>query len=249
MCWMLNRLRAILICLALSLASSGAARAEPQGFQRAVSQAVVDYDAGRFAEARVHFTEAHALSPSARTLRALGMVEFELHHYVESVTYLEQALASRVKPLDAALRAEAESVLSRAHNETARIRVVLNPAEATLRVDEAAALATSPLVLAPGAHLVEASAPGRKSERRELVLSAGEQRTLEIALTPLPALSEAPNASRSERALLKNPWLWSGVGVAAAALITGLAVGLSARDGTQPAPAYGGDTGMVLNGP
>jgi tetratricopeptide (TPR) repeat protein len=250
MCWMLDRLlSATLIYLALLPALLANARAEPQGFQRTINQAVAEYDAGRFAEARVHFSEAHALSPSARTLRALGMVEFELHHYVESVTYLEQALLSQVKPLDAALRAEAERVLGRAHGEIARLRVILNPAEATLRVDDAAALASSQLVLAPGPHVIEASAPGRQSERRELRLSAGEQQRLEIALTPLPLADGAPAASRSERALIKNPWLWSGVGVAAAALITGLAIGLSARDGTQPAPAYGGDTGMVLSGP
>ena len=73
-------LGALAVCLALSHWLTPSARADAPGFQRAINAAIADFEAGRFEQARTHFAEAHALSPSARTLRALGMVEFELRH-------------------------------------------------------------------------------------------------------------------------------------------------------------------------
>jgi tetratricopeptide (TPR) repeat protein len=247
------------LCVALTLSAPASARADSKEFQRVIGDAVALFEAGRFEAARARFAEAHALAPSARTLRALGMVEFELHHYADSVSYLEQALAARVKPLDEALRREAEEVLVRAQKECARLRLAISPAGASVRVDgtarfdsradpSAATGVDQVLTLMPGEHLLEASAPGRKSERLDLALRAGEERTVSLALAPLVQAEAAPARKGSEPGLIANPWLWSGVGVAAAALITGLAVGLSGG-GARTARTYGGDTGAVLSGP
>lgn len=235
------------LSLALLLAPTEV-QADNAAFQRVIDDAVALFEAGRFDAARVRFAEAHALAPSARTLRALGMVEFELRHYPESVSYLEQALSSGVKPLDEALRREAEQVLLRARKETARLRLAISPAHADVRVDGAHSGVDQVWTVSPGPHLVEASASGRESERLDLALLAGEERAVTLALAPLAQVEAPADGPRSERRLLTNPWLWSGVGVAAAALITGLAVGLSGG-GTRTARTYGGDTGAVLSAP
>jgi hypothetical protein len=70
------------------------------------------------ARAREELRRAHAIFPNARTLRGLGMVEFELRSYVQSVQLLEQALAASVKPLDGKLRTDTEALLARAQRRS-----------------------------------------------------------------------------------------------------------------------------------
>jgi tetratricopeptide (TPR) repeat protein len=225
-----------------------AAEEPDAAFQRSISRAVTEFDAGHFAEAQRYFREAHALQPSARTLRALGMVAFELRAFAESVQFLEQALDSPIKPLDPALRKEAQSVLERALKATSRVRIVLSPADAQLSIDGTPALSGSnnTLTLDPGVHALSVRSPGRKPLDTDVRLEPGEDRTLTLALTPEVKVHED---AREARPLYKNPWLWSGVGVVVVGVVTGLAVGLSGRDTTRPEPAFGGDTGAVLTGP
>jgi tetratricopeptide (TPR) repeat protein len=243
-------------CFLLLLGAVSRASAESPDYQRAIAEAVAHFDARRYHEAREFFAEAHALSPSARTLRALGLVEFELRNYLESIAYLEQALAATQKPLDAALRREATDVLVRAKRHVSLLRIAVTPADATLVVDGAPRLARSEggLTLLPGEHRIEASAAGRRSESTVVRLAPGEERNLSFSLAPEPEplASAAPgrdDARRPSRPLLRNPWLWSGAGVAVVALVTGLVVGLGARDSVREAPAYGGDTGAILSAP
>ncbi|HEX6241091.1 MAG TPA: tetratricopeptide repeat protein, partial [Polyangiales bacterium] len=226
------------------------AEAQPDPLQRTLQQAVEEFDAGRFVEAQAHFREAHALSPSARTLRALGMVAFELHDYAACVSYLEQALASTVKPLDASLRREAKAVLARAEKSVARVVFQLSPRDAQLRVDEAPVLVSegSPVALNPGHHVIAVQAAGRSPLDTEIVLQPGEERVLSLALAP-EAQPRGDEDARSGRPLYKNPWLWTGVGVLVVGTVTGLAVGLSRDPEERPVPAVGGDTGAVLTGP
>lgn len=239
----------MLLIAALSLnALPCAADAPDAAFQRSIERAVTEFDAGHFAEAQRHFREAHALSPSARTLRALGMVAFELRAFAESVHFLEQALDSPIKPLDPALRKEAKAILERALKATSRVRIVLSPADAQLSIDGTPALSgqENTLTLDPGVHALSVRAAGRKPLDTDVRLEPGEDRTLTLALTPEVKVHEEAHEARP---LYKNPWLWGGVGVVVIGAVTGLAVGLSGRDKTRPEPAFGGDTGAVLTGP
>src|SRR5688572_7254192 len=57
---------------------------ENPDYKRAVEEALKEYGLGHFEEARSLFRRAHGIYPNARTLRGLGMVEFELRHYVRA---------------------------------------------------------------------------------------------------------------------------------------------------------------------
>ena len=94
-------------------ASAQAAKREapPPGYSETISDAVHELELGNFAEAREQFRRAHAVSPNARTLRGLGVTEFELRNYGESAELLQQALDSDVKPLEGKLRSDAEKLL------------------------------------------------------------------------------------------------------------------------------------------
>ena len=60
------------------VASTAAAQAEP--YQDVVREGIHEFTAGNFVEARTLFERAHALKPSARTFRGLGLISYELKH-------------------------------------------------------------------------------------------------------------------------------------------------------------------------
>lgn len=242
-----------LVCLtvlvwtvAVQTGSAQDARATARAYQRLIDEAVVEFEASHFGEARALFARAHALTPNARTLRALGMVEFELRNYIDSSSYLEQALASQVKPLDGALRADTEQLLQRTRRFVGYLKLQVTPADAVLLIDGVATpyRAEHPLQLNIGEHTLELSAPGRHNERRTVQLVGGEERILQIALTP-----EQTAQPQESVPLRKNKWLWTGVGLAVVGLAVGLGVGLRRDDTRRPREAFGGDTGAVLVGP
>src|SRR5262245_5849943 len=66
-----------------------------------------------WAEAKAEFERAHAVVPSARALRGLGVVSYQMGDYPESYRLLRSALAESSRPLDELLRAATEMLLAR----------------------------------------------------------------------------------------------------------------------------------------
>lgn len=219
----------------------------PPGYSEAVAQAVAELDANNFPEAREEFRRAHALFPNARTLRGLGMVEFELRNYVESVRLLEQSLASTTKPLDGSLRKETSALLERARRYVGEIKVEVEPANATVTLDGAAidVPRSRTLTLEVGEHTFEARATERAPLRRIVQLSGGAHMTVRLALTKLQAgpvkstvrgAEDAPPGNtdpaqpRSEQTpAYKKWWVWTMVAVVVAGGATASAL-LLTRD-------------------
>jgi tetratricopeptide (TPR) repeat protein len=194
----------LLLTLGRGLAPASAAAQEPSaevpGYREAVTEALAEFDAGHFLEARRHFTRAHELFPNARTLRGLGVVAYELRHYADSVRFCEQALAARTKPLEGPLREGTERLLVRARNLVAQLTIRAQPASTQVAVDGATPrpLSAAPMLLDPGDHQLEFEAPGFAPERRALTVIGGESESWKIALRSLrPDGTAEP---RSERA-------------------------------------------------
>jgi hypothetical protein len=57
----------------------------PLAYRETIAEALEEYQAQNYLEAYALFARAHALWPSARTFRGLGVVSFELHRYSEKV--------------------------------------------------------------------------------------------------------------------------------------------------------------------
>ena len=220
---------------------------EPEGYRALIDEAVNEYEARHFVEARALFSQANALYPNARALRGLGMAEFELRSYADAVHALGQALTSDVKPLDEALRAETERLRERARSFVATLTLTLSPSDAHVLVD-GAPVALGPdgtLLLEVGAHAIEVRADGHATERLVRRYKGGESEQLRIALAPegapmapltLAGVAQPTRDEASKRPLYKSPWLWTGVGVGVAALATGLALGLASGGGGTRAP-------------
>ena len=249
---------------AVAQKSQGETDPEAPGYRALIDEAVSEYEAGNFEESRALFGQAHALMPSARTLRGLGMAEFELRNYTSSAGYLEQALASRSRPLDGELREKTEVLLERANRFIGRFTLDLEPRSADIELDgDPADLdAQRTLVLAAGDHTLEVTAPGRAAARRTLRVRGGELQTLRIVLPELAAVAPsaatlpAQSQGRAELtadtddggSVFESPWFW----VALSAVVVGgaVAVGVVAFGSEdKTAAAYRGDSNVLLGGP
>ena len=188
-----------------------------------------ELELGNFAEAKAQFLAVHKLYPNARTHRALGMVEYELKNYPESIAQLEQALSSRVRPLEGRLREDTEKLLVQARSYVGRVTLDVRPDPATLLVDGVPAPpATRTLLLTLGEHALEFTAPGRVSEKRRMYIQGGDETQLHVVLPPEVTHTE-PEVTRTERQAVRcartrgfgpqSAWPWPGTAV-------GLALGL-----------------------
>ena len=229
-----------------------AAAAESPAYRELIDSAISEYEARNFLEARALFARAHALYGNARTFRGLGMVAFELREYPDSVAMLEEALASKVKPLEGDLRARTEELLARARSFVATVRLVVQPPDARLRIDGDVVVTiaqAATLRLSVGEHVLEVDAPGYTPERKTLEVVGGDDRTLTIALgravaTPAEAAraaSSQPGGPRTaardeddEAGVLTSPWFWTGAAVVAAA---GVVAAFLVLDGQEEAEA------------
>jgi hypothetical protein len=243
-----------LLFLLLSTASTRLSAqdvAEPPEYRATIREALSEYHARNFPEARALFAQAHRLLPNARSLRGLGMTAFELRNYRESIMFLQEALASPVKPLEGGLRAETERLLKRAERFVGRLQLLLTPSDARILLDGSAVerVGSEPLILEIGVHSLEFQADGYAPETRTIDIHGRESESWTVALAKLPEPvvasprevaeqaqgepqqpSEAPPPpAPMARPLRKNPWLWGGVGAAAlVGIVTGIV--LATRD-------------------
>jgi tetratricopeptide (TPR) repeat protein len=220
-----------------------AAEAEtPPGYTTAVDRAFDEFALGNYAEARTHFLTAHRLLPNARTLRALGMVDFEEKRYRAAIDWLDQALASQVRPLTPEQRAHVGGLIAQARDYVARYRFVITPPHAKLLIDGAVSDLREELWLDVGTHELEVRAEGHLTQRRHLLVTGQRDQTVRIDLSAEQAASGA-NELRTKRRRIA----WSS---AAALLVAGVATALVVqltREPKQREPS--GDTSLPIPDP
>jgi hypothetical protein len=232
-------------CLAMLLvapARAGAQSAAKDEYPKLAEEAVREFNAGNFAEARALFERAHALKPNARTLRGLGLCSFELRHYVQAISELESALHDTRNPLNKSQRREVSDVLGRAQRYVVRVEVELAPAEATLLLD-GTPVSGRELVLDLGDYTLIARAPGYQEASMKLQVEGGDARKVRLELLPLnlrvsaPPQAENGNATTAADATGPSPladrsterhgsvfgkwWFWTAVGVVVAGGVVG----------------------------
>lgn len=211
-----------------------------------VEAALEEYQRGHFEEARGLFQHAHELAPSARTLRGLGMVEFELRHYVRASELLEASLIDARKPLTDGQRAEVEKLLRRTRTFVARYTVVIEPAsaEATLELDgaEVELDARRSLTISIGEHTLTVRAPGYTTLARRLDATGGEVATLPLVLSA-EARTTPGTTSGTPLPRVTHPHRVLGtvlVSVGGLAVAAGVALGVVALSRAKDAPTQDG---------
>lgn len=189
-----------------AIAQSQELRRWPE-YREQIRKALHEYDLGNWHEAKLYFSDAHAIYPNARTLRGLGLTAYALRNYVEAVGFLGQALVNEVQPLSGDLRPNVSELLGLARRFVANVRLDLEPNTAMVRVDERMAQRDldGSIWLDPGPHELVASAPGFESVSRRLNLDAGGQADLTLRLpasVPVtsPAMAPPPSAAEARAA-------------------------------------------------
>lgn len=227
------------------------------GYDALIKEALAEFDAGNFAEARALFEKAHGLKPSARTLRALAMTSFELKRYVRCVMELEASLQDGRQALAEAQRDQAHELLVKARRYVGKVKLVVKPSKARIFVDDR--LVESPeLLLDLGSYRVSVRAKGYRDADLKLVVDGGEDTTQTIELAPTAARAEgavtstatAPvltvsdagareQASSRAAPLHRQWWFWTGL----ATVAVGSAVALAIAFGDPRDPPYRGSAG------
>jgi len=217
----------------------------PEAYRSAAVLGYKEFERGNYVEARAKFLEAHEVYPNARSLRALGAVEYDLRHYAACVGYLELALASEENPLPQRLRDRTEELLERARHYMAIYTVEVSPEAAALTLDG------KPVELRPdhtlfmdlGDHELGASLEGFRPAYRRISIASNQPGTLRLSLDPIPpevpVVAAAPAvvvaqpatpAVREDMPLRKRWWVWAAAGAVLVATVVGLSVGLSGRE-------------------
>lgn len=208
----------------------------------------MELDASNYPEAREEFRRAHEIFPNARTLRGLGMVEFELRNYPVSAKLLEDALRSDVKALEGKLRSDTEELLKRAQRYLGELRIKLDPPTAQLFVDGARTELPENHVLRlqVGSHVLEARAPNRINGRQTVEVVGERRSDVELSLAEPSADGSGPRTGERgpgepPQPVYKKWWLWTTVAVVAVAGGTVAAIMLT-RDKPAPAAQNGANT-------
>lgn len=164
---------------------SSVAFAQEADYKALTDAAVEEHSLGHFEEARALFAKAHALNPNARTLWGMGAAAFEARQYVDAIGLLEAALQDSRKPLTAAQKKQAESLLRRSQDFVTRLRVRIQPKSARLTVDGRGVERgqTEIIMLDPGTHHIAAYAEGHEEWERAMRWEAGHA-LLDIVLRP-----------------------------------------------------------------
>jgi hypothetical protein len=257
-------------CGGLSFSVETAAAQAGQGdaeYRELVRRALAAFDAKNWREAQLLFSSAHSLQPSARTLRGMGMVAFEMAEYVEAQQMLRAALADPRRPLEDQLRADTETLLARTRALITRVRMDVEPASAELSLDGKPLARPTPreLWIKAGRHVIEARASGHRPRQVPITARGGDYQVLEVRLDPEPIAMREPaepgdeHASSVEASLGQAPgdgrdadsdaitaqwWFWAGAG--ALAIGAGVTVVLLATSGEEREQLTRGTDGMVI---
>jgi hypothetical protein len=205
-------------------ADSGRESAE---YRQLVQQALDEFQRGNWDEAAGLFSQAHKLSPSARTLRGMGLAAFEGRRYVDALRDLRAALESTVNPLTAEQRAEVTDTVSRAEHYVVPLELTVEPSSAEVRINGAIQPdqeGPRQLVVDPGMLEVRASAPGYDVELRQLRMVSGTPQQVLLRLSPIAQPNAAginiggggPTTSEARRGPPYQTLAWLSMGLTVA---------------------------------
>lgn len=221
-----------------------------------IGDALAAFSARELARARALFERAHALRPSARTLRGLGFAAAELKDYTRARRELWAALEHPRQPLTPSQRSEVSQLLSWMRAELGVLSIETRPAQALLQLN-GEPVSERELVLEPGLYRLRLEAEGHVAASSELHLSRAEHRQLTLHLEPAApvagspapaapramarlraplAVGHAPSAAAAspDGELIERWWFWPLVGV----VVAGSALGMVALAHEPSAKPY-----------
>ena len=161
---------------------------EDAAYRAMVREALAEYDARHFEEARIIFRRAHELAPNARTLRGIGMASFELRDYVTAVHALSASLVETRKALSLEQRTHAQGLLERSRLFVDIYALKVTPSDARVLIDGRPPEneADGTVLLGFGAHNIEVTKPSYVLRTFSVSVRGGERKELLMTLERKP---------------------------------------------------------------
>jgi hypothetical protein len=153
----------------------------------AFEQGIRALEAQRYVDALAAFEESYRLRPSPVALYNVAVAQRGLGRIRDAIATFERYLAAPERGIDRARLATIRSELDALRAQVVSLRLTLSPSTATLLVDgRPVTNATSnALELDPGRHIIEVSAEGYRTSRREVDLRPGSTVVLDVTLESL----------------------------------------------------------------
>jgi hypothetical protein len=152
---------------------------------------------GKPAEALEMFQRAHAITPSARTLGQMGLVEGTLEHWTDAEDHLTAALAAADDPWIRKNKGNLQSALDSVKPHIGQLVFSGTPGAAVTVAGKVAGTLpnVAPVRVAAGTVLVSATASGSKQFVDRITVQGGMQTAVTITLQPFePPPAPAPTA-------------------------------------------------------
>lgn len=259
-----------LALVVLALSATGAASAQtdeaqpPAGYDHVIDQAVAEFGASHWEEARALFLQGHQMFPNARTLRGIGMSSYELRDYPEAVQALDDALASAVRPLTPEQRTQVSELRERAAAFVGRYEVPAAPAGARFYLDDAHVdvegwpASAGHVLIGIGEHQVAIRLEDGRATSARIVVRGHTDGPLDIDLAPLAPATVATTSTTEPPPQYGTvpppppgpdltPWIVMGVGLGVA-VVGGVLLGVGYADIGTVQNAAGGTSWSSLSG-
>lgn len=163
----------LLVCVPLR------SSAQERPFEELVAEGVEEFNAGRFPEARALLLQADSLKSTARTQRALGMVEFDLRNYLAAVRYLRNALMHPLDQLTTKQRTDVDRLIVRALAFLGQFE--LRPSSKGVRVLlEGEVLEERPMLVPIGSHELQFERPNCPPSFLTVEVKGGERQSVRL---------------------------------------------------------------------
>jgi hypothetical protein len=235
---LVNRLLCLL-CLLCTLCASGLATAEPEpqpldetARRSAYEEGKKAADAKRWTEALIIYVRLWRDRPTYDVALMLGQSELNLKQYrlaAEHLSYGIRHLPPREKP---EVLERAQQMLALVKAEISSVEFSVSPAGAEIAID-GQRVGTAPLdneiFLDPGEHEIVVTAPGHQAGRRSLEVTAGEGRSVTMALAPdkaEPAPSPVAPSEPAPAPTVIHRSSWIPVYIGGALTVAGVAAGV-----------------------
>ncbi len=168
--------------------ASAPARAETSAEVNAIFKRGVEaYKEADFRAAAAEFRRAYEASQhDYRVLYNIAQCEYQLTNYVGALAAFERYLADGGAKVKDDKRAEVAGEIAKLKARVATLTVELTPPTAQLSIDGEAVSADAPIKLNPGAHKLEATAPGFQRGLAQVDVTGGDTRTITLALVAVP---------------------------------------------------------------
>lgn len=162
------------------------------GYDAQIKRALAAYQKEQWASALRDFQLAHALLPTARTLRTIGMCYFNLGDFPHAVISLERALSMKERPLSAKQARQTSSLIDQAMGELTQVSVQIDGPFDTFLIDDAdpQRAQSGRLLVAPGIHLLRVEGPNVQPVRHGFTGNPGQELSINLALTSVAATDQ-----------------------------------------------------------